>query len=181
MTPFLRYILARRLHWPVFKLVLFLLATGAQSQTLQIDPIKASYLEGFLSFARWKGEPKDQSATIGVLGSPDLVANLERAAEDTANGRKLRVVAITPNADMSSLDVLFVGAGYRENWNDLIETCCEAGVLLVGEEPGFLAAGGSIEFVVRRNRLRFLLSSENARKCGIQLSSKLLELALNDR
>lgn len=181
MMLFLRYILPRRRDWTAFKLALFLVATGAQSQTLQIDPIKASYLEGFLSFVRWEGEPKDEYATIGVMGSPDLVAHLERAAQSPPNGRKLRIIAVAPGADMSTLDVLFVGAGHRNEWDILIADCCELGVLLVGEEPGFLDAGGSIEFVVRRNRLRFLISPENARNCGLQLSSKLIELALDAR
>ncbi len=50
-------------------------------------------------------------------------------------------------------------------------------ILLVGDDRSFLKDGGAIQFTFRKNRLWFLLDQENADSLGIQLSSKLFELA----
>jgi hypothetical protein len=49
--------------------------------------------------------------------------------------------------------------------------------LVVGETSGFAAAGGTIEFTLEDNRVRFTINTDAADRAGLMLSSKLLALA----
>lgn len=57
----------------------------------------------------------------------------------------------------------------------------EAGILLAGKGNGFMENGGAIQFVYRKNRLRFIVNQDNANRQGIVLGSKLIELSVDER
>ncbi len=50
-------------------------------------------------------------------------------------------------------------------------------ILTVSDIPGFMESGGTIQFVLLENRVRFAVNLNPARKCGIVLSSQLLKVA----
>lgn len=152
--------------------------TQAPAQTLQIDDTKARYIEAFMDFVRWDGAVNSGDARIGVLGSQELVQQLNRVATEST-GRMLRIEAVKIGDDLSDLDVLFVSKGYRKHWPSLRKSSKKHRILLIGEEEGFVEAGGCIEFVVRKNRTRFMISRENIERHGMEVSSKLVGLAAN--
>ncbi len=57
----------------------------------------------------------------------------------------------------------------------------EAGILLDRKGNGFTEDGGAIQFVYRKNRLRFIVNQDNANRQGIVLGSKLIELSVDER
>lgn len=57
----------------------------------------------------------------------------------------------------------------------------EAGILLAEKGNGFMEDGGAIQFVYRKNRLRFIVNQDNANRQGIVLGSKLIELFVDER
>ena len=154
------------------------LVQDGKAQTLQIDSLKANYLEGFMDFVRWDGKIESETATIGVIGSQDLVTHLQQVAQRKAKGRQLVILRLKPNDPIQGLNILFVGRGNRANWPALVKTCQNERILLVGDENDFLKAGGCIEFVLQRNRLRFRVDTDNAKRCGIEVSSKLVEITV---
>lgn len=149
-----------------------------RGQTLWIDEIKASYLEGFVDFVSWEGAVRQDRVTIGVLGSPELAKILERYSENEERTRNVSVVRISPGDDLSGLDILYVASGYKNHWPDLRRAAAADRILLVGDEEGFVRAGGCIEFVFRKNRVRFIVSADNIEGHGLEVSSKLSELSL---
>jgi len=52
-------------------------------------------------------------------------------------------------------------------------------VLTVADMDGFLRAGGVINFVLEGSKVRFLIDQEAAGRSGLQISSKLMRLAVN--
>ncbi len=171
----------RVVRFPILALLAIGIWLGSFStlkgQTLQIDSLKANYIQGFMDFVRWEGQIRSEHATIGVLGSQELVDHLQKLAEEKTDGRSIHIVKVDTEAELEGLNVLFVGSGKRERWRDLVEKCKRHNTLLIGEEDGFIEAGGCIQFVLRRNRLRFIVNTENANLKGIELSSKLVELS----
>ena len=49
--------------------------------------------------------------------------------------------------------------------------------LLVGDAEGFVVSGGTIEFMLEDNHIRFAINPEAAQRADLKLSSKLLALA----
>ena len=50
-------------------------------------------------------------------------------------------------------------------------------VLIVGESDGFAALGGSVNFIVEANKIRFEINVDAAKQHQLKISSKLLALA----
>lgn len=153
-------------------------------QTLQIDSIKANYLEGFMDFIRRDGVELPEHTVIGIIGDKDLATHLEKLTTSNNRTRSIQIQQIdlqffednTPNCNF---DMIFIGSGQKRFWSQVIGKTSHCSTLLVGEDVGFINAGGSIEFLVIKNRLRFRVNNATIEQRGLKLSSKLLDLAID--
>lgn len=160
-------------------LCLFAALAASRAQTLQIDRLKANYIAGFIDFTDWERRAPSETISIGVIGSPELVSELQRIASHREGEQPLCIAALQPGDPWPDVEVVFVAAGHRKLWPEMAERARQKGALLIGEERGFLKAGGAIEFRLAKNRLRFAICPDNAQECSVQLSSKLVELAVD--
>ena len=153
------------------------------AQMLNEDSLKANYLIGFVDFIHWDRENKDP-IVIGLVGDSNLEREIQLlAAKKKASGssRGFEVVIIqNDHPDLSSIDVIFLPEGSENSWDTIIPQARDLGILTVGDSEGFLDAGGLIEFVIRKNRLRFTLNLEASEQYRIGLSSKLARLAVDN-
>lgn len=154
---------------------------AVQGQTLQIDSSTANWIEGFADFVRWEGTENAESITIGVIGSPEVANYLRRRADTRSSKPNIRVVTLSPSDSFKDIDIVFIGAFDRDQWPQIINKCTGNKTLTIGSQDGFVKAGGCVEFVVRRNRLRFYIDQNNVQTSGLVLSSKLLELAIDPK
>ena len=164
----------------VLTLLCLFVCGEAWAQTLRIDRLKAQYLVAFMDFARWDSGSKTETATIGILGSKDFARELRKITHAKTEGRSIKVLKLEDGEThrLERIDILFVGAGFERQWAKISDHCKRYDILLVGERSRFLDDGGAIQFTLRKNRLRFAVAPENARTQGVELTSKLLELAV---
>ena len=169
-----------RIKTLILAFLCFAASGNAWGQTLQIDRLKAQYLVAFMDFARWDEEAKSERATIGVLANKDFAHQLSKITQEKTEGRFLEVLQLEDGETerLDRIDILFVGAGFEKQWTKIKDHCKRYDILLVGERSRFLDDGGAIQFTLRKNRLRFAAVPENALRQGIELSSTLLELAV---
>jgi hypothetical protein len=73
--------------------------------------------------------------------------------------------------------MVFVSSSERRRLPEIEDQLRGASVLLVGEFPGFAGAGGTLQFTIEDNRVRFLINTDAAQRAGLRLSSKLLSVA----
>ncbi len=131
-----------------------------------------------MDFIRWE-RPIEEPVTIAVIGSKRLYQQLQVvAAAKKAKGREFRIIEISETDSTEGIEVLYVGLGYKSNWQTIFEDARANSVLTVGEEDQFLEAGGLIQFSIQRNRLRFALNLDEAENYQLSLSSKLVQLAV---
>ncbi len=159
-------------------LALFAGETSLQAQTLQIDSATANWIEGFADFVRWEGEANAEVITIGIIGAPEVANYLNRRAQERASAPRIQVSILNPDDSLDGIDIVYVGSSNRTHWKTIFSKCKSSSTLSIGSQDGFAEAGGCVEFVVRRNRLRFYIAIENTQQCGIEISSKLMELAM---
>ncbi len=156
---------------------------GLQAQVLNEDTLKANYLIGFVDFIHWDRENKDP-IIIGLAGECSLEKEIQSLVEkkkETGSNRGFEVRLLQAGQmDLHEIDVIFLPKGSEALWPVLIPQAMELGILTVGDSSGFLKAGGLIEFVIRKNRLRFTLNLDASDQYRIGLSSKLAHLAVND-
>ena len=156
------------------------LASGQVNATTGYE-VKTAFLFNFAKFIDWpaSGFATPQSPfTICVLGQ-DPFGNM---LEDTLNGkiigeRPLAVRRLKDKAEAQRCQIVFVGSSEIAHLAEIVGSLQKSNVLLVGEMNGFAALGGTIEFTIEENHVRFMINIDAADRSGLKFSSKLLAVA----
>lgn len=112
---------------------------------------------------------------IGVLGlSPvaDDFLKPDRPARKVGD----RTVQLRRGSEPGQLDkchVIFVPEGWKDDWGLLLKELCTPGVLVVGEEDGFLEAGGILLLGIQDRKLALGVNRRNADRAGLTISPKV--------
>ena len=143
--------------------------------------VKAAYLFNFLKFVEFPGESfADPLApfVIGVVGEDPFGNALPQVViGKTVQGRDLVIRLYHAGEDLRGAHILFISASERKRLPMIFSGLRGSSVLTVGDTPGFLDAGGVIQFVNENDRIRFAINLDAAGRARLKMSSKLLSLA----
>jgi hypothetical protein len=171
-------------------LVVFVLGLGLitwfpeplHAQAADEAHVKAAFLFNFAKFVSWPSQtfksPSD-SFQICVLG-PSVVgpALMEIAHDKTVDGRPLVVTTVSDSTAAAACQILFVSAVSSLKARPLLDEMRSKSVLTVGESVGFAATSGIVNFKMEDGRVRFEINPKAAEQAHLQISSRLLNLAL---
>ena len=141
--------------------------------------IKAAFLYNFTRFITWAEAPAEATElTLCVLGQNpfgDVLAGLDGRV---SQGRRLRLAFHETLLEADQCQVLFVGTGKARNLRSITDYARERNMLTISEIPDFVEDGGIIGYVKEGNVIRFEINLLAAQQAGLQINSRLLELAL---
>ena len=171
----------RRLARGLWVLVLGVAAAfGAHAQSASEATVKAAFLYKFAGYVEWPASAfpqPDAPLVIGVMGSEDVAAELERLVPGrlvaSRRGGARRVRAGEP---LRGIHLLFVGRG-EANLRAVLASAQQQGVLAVSESERGLDLGSAINFVTVEDRVGFEVSLEAAERSGLRISSRMLAVA----
>lgn len=144
--------------------------------------IKAAYLYQFGRYVQWPANSfvgDSGPLIIGVLGE-DPFGNLleEIARTKRVEGHPIVIRRFASVSEYTFCHILFVCASADpEQKTMILKKLQKTPTLLVGEEPGFVDRGGTINFFLDENKIRFEINTEVAGQDHLKISSKLLSLA----
>jgi len=143
--------------------------------------VKAAFIYNFLKFVEWPPDSMPPSAPILLctLGEAPLGGALEEILKDRTVGERKLVIRHLAHAEAArTCHVLFVDQSETPRLNAIFAVLADASVLTIGESPSFLKAGGCIDLIIDRDRVRFSIALPAARSARLTISSRLLALAL---
>jgi hypothetical protein len=164
--------LAAALAWPA--------ALRAQSAKQREYEIKAAYLYNFIRYIDWPADtlpPAGGRITIGIVGD-----NPFGTAIDPLNGKQIKgctlvVKQIVEAKDLEQCQIVFICASEKLRLQEIFGELKESKALTVSEIDGFASKGGIINFIYERNKVRFEINPDTAKRAGLNVSSELLKLA----
>lgn len=142
--------------------------------------IKAAYLYNFINYIDWPDSAfpaPGGTLTIGIVGQNDYGAALETLNGKQAKGRTLALKQITDPKELDQCQIVFISSSEKARVPEILEKLKDARVLTVSEIDGFAQQGGIINFISERNKVRFEINPDAARRLGLNISSELLKLA----
>lgn len=164
--------------------LLLLVSCAVAAQPTEHE-VKAAFLFKFLSFVDWPGAALGRPGApivIGVMGSPQVAAELERVVPGrSVQSRPVDVRRLAPGEWSAGLHVLFFGAGQADELARFADEAPLAPVLVVGEWSGALEAGAVVNFVRSGDRVRFEVALDAAERRGLRISSRMLAVAARVR
>jgi YfiR/HmsC-like len=162
------------------------LATPACAESVTELKVKAAFLYNFTKFVKWPANAfssPSEPLTICMLGDDELREAVSEAIRDKSiDAHPLVLRRFKPGADTKGCQVLFVSGEDLPKTSSTLLSSPHPGILTVSEVPDLqdrYAHGAIITFVPDSNRIRFSISNKTAEKVGIEISSKLLNLAIS--
>lgn len=145
-------------------------------------PLKALFLYNFGGYVEWPPTAfhgDTQPFVIGVLGNAPVLETLAEIAATKKIGHRRIVIEHFPSVtELRKCQILFVTRGVSPiDQRRAVEHFANQPVLVVGESDNFARNGGTINFYVESNKIRFEINVEAARQQQLKISSKLLALA----
>lgn len=155
------------------------LGTVQAEEISQEYKIKAAFLVNFSRFITWPEQSfsEQQEFTLCVAGKNPFGTTLHAIEGQKINGRNLRIVSADSFQKLPQCHMLYVGRSEKSDLDALISRTVQQPVVTVSDIPGFVTAGGSIEFVTKEDRLSFVINYSVLKKRGIQASASMLDLA----
>jgi len=155
------------------------LVSIAAAQTVDQYQVKGAFVFNFAKFVEWPPQafktPIDP-LVICVLGGDPIGSVLrELVSGKSIGGRPVVVRQLTGGQTVGGCHILFVGSSENKRLRSFAGT--SAGILTVGETPGFAANGGLINFKLEGGKVRFEINAAAAEREQFHISAKLLSLA----
>ena len=113
-------------------------------------------------------KPNPQRHMVGIL--PRLEGKMVR-------GRAVNIVFLQDEQRDRSCHLLYLARSKQGRHHDIVASLGQEAILTVSEISGFSRSGGIIELHQEKDRVRFIINQNAARKAGLQLNSRLLNLA----
>jgi hypothetical protein len=122
-------------------------------------------------------ENKESPFVLGILGTDPFGEEIDLACK--GRSAQDRPIVIRRFRDLESLEgchLLFIARSEKANVARVLAKLRGRPTLTVGEVDGFPAAGGAVNFYVEESRVRFEINPKAAKRSGLTVHAKLLEL-----
>jgi hypothetical protein len=160
--------------------------------------LKATFIYQFVNFIDgWKFEQEkdeEKAIVLGIIGKDPFEDAFQPLADKTAKERKIEVkrfegfsnyksrdkdAADHPQIDqLKKCDILFVCSSEQKYIDKILGLISNERILTIADTMGFLEKGGIINFIIEKDKIRFEINVEGARRAKLTIRSKLLRLAI---
>jgi hypothetical protein len=144
--------------------------------------VKAAYMIGFSRFIEGADNGGVSELILCSAGDDRMTEALRQVIARRASASPhISVRSVIRKDDVSGCTVLYISATKVNLVRESPNSDTDTRTLTVGDSPGFLEAGGAIEFVWAGNKIQFNASLPAIQRSGLKLSSRMLNLARNLR
>lgn len=138
--------------------------------------VKASFLFNFAAFTFWP-EGGGETLSICVYGGDPFGSHLDALMDRKVGERSVRVRRVGSVNALVDCQLVFVPRQMIGNLGRVLDGVDGQPVLTVADSPGALASGVVLNMDSSAGQIRFSVNLAAARRQGLGLSSKLLNLA----
>ena len=155
-------------------------STPASAGVTDTD-VKAAFLPRFARYVTWPPSARPGGAdpfVLCVIGSNPFGNGLETAARgQSVDGRRIVVRHLDSPAAAGQCHIAFVGGSRAESVGQMLADLRGKPILTVTDSNDS-EARGIIHFAVTNGRVRFYINDADAGRRGMDISSRLLALAI---
>jgi hypothetical protein len=152
-----------------------------QAQQASELELKVALLYNFAKFVEWPTDslPGGAPITLCIVGDQPLRTALGNAVKGRAiSGHDVVATDIALDGPLEKCQVLYAPRLNGTGTQALLKVTATVPVFTLSDNDKFAELGGVANFVREGDRLRFAINVDAARKTRLQISSKLLALAI---
>jgi hypothetical protein len=155
-------------------------ATGTADNASHTEyRIKTAFLYNFSRFVVWpRAALRDRTEfSLCTLGNTLFEEQLDTLNGKTVHSKTLVIKRFSKPENILDCQLVFIGQ--TDSFDETLWMLKELPVLTVSDTPAFTEKGGMIQFKLVDNKVRFRINVDAARTAGLEISSKLLSLAIS--
>lgn len=143
--------------------------------------VKAAFLLNFARFITWPGAGESSGAfQLCIVGTDPFGDALAGIETKSVGGKTIELhFPATNSKELGQCRLLFVSRSEQENVSRILNMISGKPVATVSDIEGFAEAGGTFEFQTQEGRLSFIINNSGAKARGLNISSSLLNLAVD--
>jgi hypothetical protein len=142
--------------------------------------VKAAFIFNFTKFIEWPASVFTSPTApyvVGVIGDDPFDGALQKALSgQELGGRSFVTRAVTRPAEAKECHVLFIGRSEKRHLTGILGAAQDLPILTISDLDGFIKSGGIIHFYTEKQKVRFEISDTAAKRAGLKISSKLMNL-----
>ncbi|WP_256011899.1 YfiR family protein [Desertivirga xinjiangensis] len=179
------YLLSIFLHSKSFLLLLLIFFFSepvciGQSKIAKVYQLEAAFLYNFTRFVNWtSANPSGETQfVIGIVGRDPFEGYIDEIVKgERVDGRSIVIRRYDDVSNIGNCSILFIGFSEAEKIRQALKKVKKRGTLTVADSPNFVKRGGAVEFFIEENKVRLKINVDAAKAEGLEISSKLLNLA----
>jgi hypothetical protein len=145
----------------------------------QVPKTQAMFLYNFSRLIKWPDANTQGDFIFGILGTQEVYDELQSMVNGKKVGSQSIVVKLFKETNqITACHVLFVANNKLGEFNEIVSLLQNKSILIVTEKKGMLNSGSTIDFVLADNKLRYMVSEENAKRKNLVLSRNLQDMAM---
>ena len=138
--------------------------------------VKAAFIYNFIAFTQWPDSSMESIHTC-IYGEEDFGHEIDALQHRTVNDRSITVLRIMRYSELNNCQVLFISQLQIANLTEILAYLQKAPVLTIADSTKAAAKGIMINMHLKQNRVKFEINLKSARDAGLNISSRLLQLA----
>lgn len=139
--------------------------------------VKAAFIYNFISFTQWSGNI-DQTINLCVYGEDYFGKEIDKLQNKPVGPRSIQVLRVPDASQLTQCQVIFFSKSVQDSLASLIENLPDQPVLTLADTPAAISNGIVINMNLVNDKIVFEINLTTARKSGLDISSKLLQLAV---
>lgn len=168
-------------YYALFIIFILNSITPAMSAGLNNDLLKVAYIYNIANFTRWPDSTWDKLSDAFILcsyGTDIISSGLDKLESKLINKRPTLVINVKEDQDLKDCNALYINTDQRRSYRYLLSKINQQNVLVIANNTPFFDFGSLINLIEKDKRLRFQVSKKQLSKSQLNLSSKLLKLAI---
>jgi len=138
--------------------------------------IKAAFLYNFIAFTEWP-EEINQTLNLCVYGEDYFGQEVDKLQVKSVDDNNIKVLRLSSLEKSQECHVLFISKSAINNLPNILASLQGKHILTIADSPDAATNGVIINMSLTQNKISFEVNLESARSVGLDISSRLLQLA----
>lgn len=149
----------------------------AQKESSVEYQVKAAFIYNFIAFTQWP-ENTGQSIRLCVYGNDPFGREIDKLESRPVHGRHINVQRISDQEALNTCQVIFFSQSVDGNLRKILIALQNQPILTLADNPDAITQGVVINMSLAQEKIVFEINLDRARQSGLDISSRLLQLAV---
>lgn len=148
----------------------------ARADSILEYQVKAAFIYNFMAFTQWP-DNSDSAINLCLFGEDYFGQEIDKLQSRTVGTRPIKVSRINNPNQLAQCQVIFFSKSVNDDLAELIFDLSDKSILTLADSPNAASKGIIINMNLVDEKVIFEINLRIARKAGLDISSKLLQLA----